>query len=107
ECKKFTEDQIEIHIGAQQDTAFLQGVIDQVGIPDIVVDDGSHVMSHLAASFDFLYPKMLKNGVYLVEDLHTAYWEEYEGGLLDRVQPLRMDPRSNDSERVASEHLTG
>ena len=83
ECKKFTEDQIEIHIGAQQDTAFLQGVIDQVGIPDIVVDDGSHVMSHLAASFDFLYSKMLKSGVYLVEDLHTAYWEEYEGGLRD------------------------
>jgi hypothetical protein len=24
---------------------------------------------------------MLKNGVYMVEDLHTAYWEEYEGGL--------------------------
>jgi hypothetical protein len=56
-------------------------VIDQVGIPDIVVDDGSHVMSHLLATFAFLYPKMLKNGVYLVEDLHTAYWEEYEGGL--------------------------
>ncbi len=81
ECKKFAEDQIEIHIGAQQDPAFLQHVIDQVGIPDIVVDDGSHVMSHLVATFDFLYPKMLKNGVYLVEDLHTAYWEEYEGGL--------------------------
>jgi len=24
---------------------------------------------------------MLKNGIYMVEDLHTAYWEEYEGGL--------------------------
>jgi hypothetical protein len=81
QCRKFAEDQIEIHIGAQQDPAFLQGVIDQVGIPDIVVDDGSHVMSHLVATFEFLYPKMLKNGVYLVEDLHTAYWEEYEGGL--------------------------
>jgi hypothetical protein len=80
-CKRFAEDQIEIHIGAQQDTAFLQRVIDQVGIPDIVVDDGSHVMSHLVSTFEFLYPKMLKNGVYLVEDLHTAYWEEYEGGL--------------------------
>jgi hypothetical protein len=22
-----------------------------------------------------------RNGVYLVEDLHTAYWSEYEGGL--------------------------
>ena len=81
QCKRFADDQIEIHIGAQQDPGFLQRVIDQVGIPDIVLDDGSHVMSHIVATFDFLYPKMLKNGMYLVEDLHTAYWEEYEGGL--------------------------
>jgi hypothetical protein len=81
QCQKYAEDQIEIYIGAQQDTTFLQRVIDQVGIPDIVVDDGSHVMSHLVPTFEFFYPKMLKNGVYLVEDLHTAYWEEYEGGL--------------------------
>lgn len=81
ECKRYAEDQIEIHIGAQQDPGFLQSVIDQVGTPDIVLDDGSHVMSQIAATFNFLYPKMLKNGVYLVEDLHTAYWDEYEGGL--------------------------
>ena len=81
ECKKFEEDQIEVHIGEQQDPRFLQGVLNEVGTPDIVVDDGSHKMSHIAASFQFLYPRMLKNGVYMVEDLHTAYWDEYEGGL--------------------------
>ena|SRR5437868_4502750 len=36
---------------------------------------------HVAASFEFLYPKVHRDGVYLVEDLHTAYWQEYEGGL--------------------------
>ena len=41
----------------------------------------SHIMSHISASFNFLYPRMSKNGVYMVEDLHTAYWDEYEGGL--------------------------
>jgi len=81
ECKKFEEDQVEVFIGQQQDQQFLQKVIDQVGIPDIVLDDGSHKMSHITASFQFLYPRMLKNGVYMVEDLHTAYWDEYEGGL--------------------------
>ena len=81
QCKKYAEDQVEIHIGPQQDPNFLQSVLHQVGIPDIVLDDGSHKMSHIVATFNFIYPKMLKNGVYLVEDLHTAYWEEYEGGL--------------------------
>jgi hypothetical protein len=80
-CKKFEEDQIEVYIGAQQDTGFLNKVLDGVGVPDIVLDDGSHVMSHLAVTFQFLYPRMPKSGIYMVEDLHTAYWEEYEGGL--------------------------
>jgi len=81
ECKEFEEDQIEIRIGAQQDLQFLENVIAEFGAPDIVLDDGSHVMSHVIASFQFLYPRVAKNGVYMVEDLHTAYWEEYEGGL--------------------------
>jgi SAM-dependent methyltransferase len=81
ECKEFEEDQIEIRIGAQQDLQFLENVIAEFGAPDIVLDDGSHVMSQVIASFQFLYPRVAKNGVYMVEDLHTAYWEEYEGGL--------------------------
>ena len=81
ECKEFEEDQIEIRIGAQQDRQFLENVIAEFGAPDIVLDDGSHVMSQVIASFQFLYPRVAKNGIYMVEDLHTAYWEEYEGGL--------------------------
>jgi SAM-dependent methyltransferase len=80
-CKQFEEDQIEVYIGAQQESGFLQEVLDQAGVPDIVLDDGSHQMSHIAASFQFLYPRMPKNGIYMVEDLHCAYWEEFEGGL--------------------------
>ena len=81
ECKDFAEDQIEIRIGAQQDVQFLEKVVAEFGAPDIVLDDGSHIMSHVITSFQFLYPRVAKNGVYMVEDLHTAYWEEYEGGL--------------------------
>lgn len=80
-CKKFEEDQIEIFIGPQQEQNFLQSVLETVGAPDIVLDDGSHMMSHLATTFQYLYPRMPKNGIYLVEDLHTAYWDNYEGGL--------------------------
>jgi len=80
ECKACEEDQIEVRIGSQQDPEFLQSVLDEFGPPDIVLDDGSHMMSHVIKTFEFLYPKLPKNGIYLVEDLHTAYWEEYEGG---------------------------
>ena len=81
ECKEFAEDQIEIRIGDQSDKAFLLDLCKEFGAPDVVLDDGSHIMSHIHASFSILYPQLPRNGVYLVEDLHTAYWPEYEGGL--------------------------
>ncbi|PRD58420.1 class I SAM-dependent methyltransferase [Phyllobacterium myrsinacearum] len=80
ECANFEEDQIHIRIGDQSDTGFLASVLAEFGAPDIVLDDGSHVMEHVSATFQFLYPRMVRDGVYFVEDLHTAYWEEYSGG---------------------------
>ena len=77
----YEDDQIAVRIGDQTDIVFLNSVLDEFGQPDIVLDDGSHVMEHIAASFSFLYPRMAPDGVYVVEDLHTAYWEEYGGGL--------------------------
>jgi len=75
------EDQVDVRIGSQADAGFLRSVVDEFGAPDIVLDDGSHVMEHVNATFDVLYPLVPKNGVYMVEDMHTAYWEEFGGGL--------------------------
>lgn len=80
-CKKYEEEQIHVRIGSQSDVQFLTDIIEEFGIPDIVLDDGSHRMSDIMTSFNTLYSKVDHRGVYLVEDLHTAYWEEYEGGV--------------------------
>jgi hypothetical protein len=77
----YAEDQIEVRIGNQADAGLLAGIVDEFGPPDVVIDDGSHMMRDITASFATLYPMVSRNGVYLVEDLHTAYWDEYEGGL--------------------------
>jgi SAM-dependent methyltransferase len=80
-CKAFEEEQISVRIGNQSDVEFLESVIEEFGSPDIILDDGSHIMSDIISSFNFLYPKIDKTGIYMVEDLHTTYWIEYEGGL--------------------------
>lgn len=80
-CKKFEGDQVSIRIGDQSDHKFLSEVVDEFGPPDLVLDDGSHQMEHISATFEFLYPRLAKNGVYLVEDLCCAYWDEFGGGL--------------------------
>jgi len=80
-CKKFDSEATPVRIGDQIDPDFLASVIQEFGVPDIVLDDGSHRMQDINASFDFLYSRMGKNGVYMVEDLHTAYWPNFGGGV--------------------------
>jgi len=79
-CKGYEDEQIQVRIGNQADLAFLQSVVDEFGPFDAVLDDGSHRSAHMIASFQFLYPHLQRNGVYMVEDLHACYWPEFEGG---------------------------
>ena len=82
-CKAHEEDGVFVRIGDQSDLAFLDKVIAEFGAPDVVLDDGSHQMRHIEATFDALYPKLPKNGVYMVEDLHCAYWPDFGGSVDD------------------------
>jgi len=104
-CTAHESPGIYVRIGDQKDERFLQAVIDEFGIPDIVVDDGSHKMDDVSASFQFLYPKMPKNGVYAVEDLHTAYWKEYGGGIDETRSFVNQAKRFIDS--LNADHSRG
>jgi hypothetical protein len=90
-CRDFEEDQIAIRIGDQGDEAFLLSVLDEFGMPNVVLDDGSHRMADVSATFDFLYPRLAPSGLYMVEDLHTAYWAEFGG---DPASPVNFITRS-------------
>lgn len=80
-CAEHAHDNVSVHIGSQDDPDFLTGVADQYGEFDIVLDDGSHVNSHVITSFETLYSRVSSNGVYFIEDMHTSYWPKFGGGL--------------------------
>lgn len=80
-ARAFAEGQVQVRIGDQSDLNFLRSLVEEFGAFDCILDDGSHVMQHVIASFNFLYPRMAEDGVYMVEDLHTAYRPGYGGGL--------------------------
>jgi hypothetical protein len=69
-----------VRIGSQDDAAFLQSVVAEMAGIDIVIDDGSHFPEHQWASFQTLFPLLNETGVYICEDLHTAYWPAFGGG---------------------------
>lgn len=79
-CKQFEEAGVKIFIGDQEDRRFLQSVARQVPAIDILIDDGGHTMRQQIATFEELFPYVSPNGVYLIEDLHTSYWERWGGG---------------------------
>jgi hypothetical protein len=76
-CAHFDKPSKNVHvrIGSQADPDFLAGLVKEFGKFDIIIDDGSHVSSHMITSFNVLFGDGLKeSGIYLVEDLHANYW---------------------------------
>lgn len=86
------EDRITIHRGSQNDPAFLESVVDQMGGVDIVIDDGSHVNEHVLTSFNTLFPLLAMGGLYVVEDTQTSYWPKFGGDSYDLDNPASMMP---------------
>ena len=70
----------QVRIGSQTDEIFLESVVKEMGGIDIVLDDGSHHMEHIPATLKFLFPHLSYGGIYMIEDLHTAYWKRFGGG---------------------------
>lgn len=66
-CKAYEEEQITIHIADQALP------LPELGILDIVIDDGSHRPEEQAITFTRLWPTLKAGGVYLIEDCHQHY----------------------------------
>ncbi len=82
DCAAFNDpaNGVHVRIGSQDDPKFLGAVVDEFGPFDIIIDDGSHVVSHQIASFNALFDRGVKTGgIYMVEDLETSYWGKRSG----------------------------
>ena len=48
---------------------------------DLVIDDGSHHSGDIVRSFARYFSHVSEGGLYIAEDLHCSYWQEFEGGI--------------------------
>ncbi|KMZ12908.1 hypothetical protein BHUM_00906c [Candidatus Burkholderia humilis] len=80
-CKAHEADGIEVFVGSQDDSALIEQIFTTYPHIDIVLDDGSHLMRHMRASFELIYERLDPHGLYMVEDTHTCYLPTYQGGL--------------------------
>lgn len=74
ECKQYEEENIKVFIGDQSDVKFLE----TLGDFDIIIDDGGHKMSQQQISLKTLMKQLNNSGIYVIEDLHTSYWKQFQ-----------------------------
>ena len=79
-CEKYNGMHGEVRIGSQDDAQFLRSVVEEMGGVDVILDDGSHQMKHIAKTLKILLKEVDDGGVYMIEDLHTSYWNQFGGG---------------------------
>jgi tetratricopeptide (TPR) repeat protein len=72
---------VTIMQGSQVDPEFLNEVVQKRGPFDIIIDDGSHQNEHVVASFKMLWPELAPGGIYVAEDVQTAFFPRYGGSL--------------------------
>lgn len=62
----------------------------ELGMFDIIIDDGSHKTADQQATFDHLFNNQLnKGGFYILEDLHTSLMPHYVNSDLTTIQYLK------------------
>lgn len=72
---------VDIVIGDQRDELFWQSYLSTRPKFDIVIDDGYHTTESQLSTLVNVFPHLNEGGILLVEDTHTSYWPNYEGGL--------------------------
>ncbi len=84
---KLEQNRIHIFQGSQIDEEFLSSLINKIGRPDIIIDDGSHINEHVIKSFEILFPYLNPGGMYAIEDTETSYMDAYGGDSVNIDNP--------------------
>lgn len=82
---KYDYPNIHLIVGDQGNPSFWDEFTSNDRLYDIIIDDGSHKQMDQTYTLVRLFSKLKHDGVYIVEDTHTSYWQEkfnnvYDGG---------------------------
>jgi hypothetical protein len=78
---KYHDPRIKVIVGDANLDATQLALLSQAHPYHLIIDDGSHSSSDIIKSFVRYFPHLADGGLFVVEDLHCSYWQEFEGGL--------------------------
>lgn len=87
----YTDPRVQVVVGDANVPATVSRIRELAGGRfDIVIDDGSHRSSDIVQSFLHYFPLLEPGGLYVVEDCHTLYSPEFEGGIETGSGAMRL-----------------
>ena len=83
DCAKlaYTDPRIAVIVGDATTTETQAKVLAQAATYDLIIEDGSHTSSDIVKAFARYFPSLKSGGLFVAEDLHCSYWQDYEGGI--------------------------
>jgi len=84
-CKDlvFNDPRITVFIGDANSNDMHKRIIECSPIFDIIIDDGSHRSGDVIQSFGRYFQHLQYEGIYVIEDIHSGYWQDFEDSLFD------------------------
>lgn len=76
-AKKWEKDGFEIFIGSQSDEEFWAQTLKEIGMVDVVLDDGGHTYEQQIVTTECLLDHVKDGGMLVVEDTHTSYMKGF------------------------------
>ncbi len=82
-CEKLIYDdpRIKVVIGDACKSDAFKAIVGLAPSLDLIIDDGSHVSNDVINAFISYFPLLAPGGVYVVEDAHCLYLDDFGGGL--------------------------
>lgn len=78
---RFADPRIHVVVGAINERATSERIVRHAPEFDIFIDDGSHSSKDINATFYNYFHRVRPGGLFVIEDLHCAYYPDYGGGL--------------------------
>jgi GT2 family glycosyltransferase len=80
---KYQDPRIRVVVGDANTDKTEKRILEIVDSFDIILDDGSHTSADIIRAFARYWKHVRPGGIFIAEDLHCSYWQDYSGGLYD------------------------
>jgi O-antigen biosynthesis protein len=93
---RFENKKIAVVVGDANCDEIEQRILAKSASFDLIVDDGSHRSSDIVRSFARYFKHLSDDGLYVAEDLHCSYWQQFEGGIFHPFSSISFFKRLAD-----------